>query len=136
MLIEIEPYSLSLPTGLESGQQLTGLLDDCNRVLRTLAPNAVLILEPETNNQLTYAQSRGRVTGETLFTLAAAKAELPCAYISRKTLRAKLDLPAKGKLADLVGRLVEQPMSPYWKGKRDLAALAALAGQEAIDVIG
>lgn len=135
-LIATELVSLSLPSGMESGQQLAYLLEDSKRALERLAPDRVLILDPESIGKLTYAQSRRRVTGETLLTLAAAQAELPCDYVSRKALRKELGLPARGKLTDLVRDVVSEPLKPHWKNERDLAALAALAGQEHADAQG
>ncbi len=121
---------LTLPSGLETGQQLVALTAECRRTLSSLEPTRVLILDPETTNRLTFAQSRGRVTGETLLSLAAAEMDIACEYISRKLLRSRLGLPAAGKLSGLVSHLIADPMTPHWTEKRDLAALAALAGQE------
>ena len=125
-VVPAEPKSLVLPSGLETGQKLVALFDDCRRALRALRPVRVLVLDPEANNQLTFAKSRGRVTGETLVSLAAAELDIPCNYISRKRVRARLGLPAGGRLSSLVDQVVDEVLAPNWTDKRDLAALAAL----------
>ena len=130
-LVATTPLCLSLPSGLETGHSLVALLDEAERTLRSVAPDAVLILEPEATNRLTFTQSRRRVTGETLLSLAAARLDLPCDYMSRPKLRALLKLPKKGALADLASEVIGSPLSPHWKNKRDLAALTALAGDHA-----
>jgi len=132
-IVPTEPPSLRLPSGLESGQQLAALLDDCERVLRKLKPARVVVLDPETNNQLTFAKSRGRVTGEVIMSIAAAQLDIHCSYMSRKALRSQLGLPASGKLSSHAALVVAVPLSPNWRDKRDLASLAALAGQEITD---
>jgi hypothetical protein len=129
-LVPTVPHSLTLPSGMESGEQLSAMLDECVRVLRDLAPCRVLTLDPEPNNKLKFAQVRGRVTGETLLALAAARANIPCDRIGRARLRSRLNLSRSGNLSSLAGEVISEPLSPHWKGQRDLAALAALAGQD------
>ena len=124
-----DPYCLSLPPGLESGEQLIGLLDECHRVLRDLSPEKVVVLDPEPNAKFQFSSVRERLTGETLLLLAAAQADIPCERLSRASVRSNLDLGRAGKLASLVEEVVDSPLSPHWKNKRDLAALAALAVQ-------
>jgi len=128
--VESSPDSLTLPSGLESGHQLAAMLDDAERTLRSLQPTFVLILDPEPSNRLTFSQSRRRVVGETLLSLAAARLAIPCEYLGRATLRARLGLAKSGKLIDLVGSIVPDGFSRNWRGKRDLAALAALAAAQ------
>lgn len=120
------PYSVNVPVGLERGEQLVALLEECRRVLRELGPDAVAVLDPEPVNRLTFAQTRERVMGEVLLAVAAAQLDIPCSYMSRRTLRSLLDLPARGRLSD-AGASVLAPISPHWTNQRDLAALAALA---------
>lgn len=131
-----DPIKLELPTGLEAGKQLSALAEDTERVLLALGINNVVILDPEPNNRLTFAQSRRRVTGETLVALAAARLDCSCDHLSRRRLRSLLDLPAGGDLSTLSATLIDSPLAPHWKKKRDLAALAALAGEREIHAAG
>lgn len=131
--IGAEPLSLSLPMGLESGQRLSALLDDSMRTLRALDCERIVILAPESNNRLTYAQSRRRVVGETLLCLAAAQVGMPCEYVTRSSVRSILDLPRKGALGSHTADAIPTALAPHWAGKRDLAALAALAEQRRSD---
>lgn len=129
------PYRLSMPSGMESGQKLIGLLDECERVLRDLAPDRIVVLDPEPTARMTFSKSRPRVTAETLLALAAARADLPFGKVSRAAVRSRLGLPKSGGLPTLVPATVER-LDPHWKGKRDLAALAALAGSESLHAEG
>jgi hypothetical protein len=45
-IVPTEPPSLRLPSGLESGQQLAALLDDCEPVLCKLKPARVVLHRP------------------------------------------------------------------------------------------
>ena len=117
-----------MPTGVETGQQLVEFRDQCRRVLNRVKPDHVLILDPEPTGQLSYKQSRGRVTGETLLALAAAEAEIPCDRMSRATVRSRVGLDRSGRLSDRVAEVLPTPPCTHWKGKRDLAALVARAG--------
>lgn len=124
------PYALTLPSGLESGEKLQALLEECERTLRDLKPDRVVVLDPEATAQIKFGQARARATGETLLALAAHRMSVPFEKLSRAGLRSRLGLGRKGKLSSLVGQVVSEPLSPYWKDKRDLAALAALAGTD------
>lgn len=127
-VVDTSPFRLALPSGMESGQKLAALLDECERALRDLAPDGIVVLDPEVTAKIPFSQARARVTAETLLALAAAKVDLPYEKLSRAGLRSRLELPRSGKLTALVPQKVPQPLAPHWTGKRDLAALAALAG--------
>lgn len=129
-LRDSDPHRLVAGEGLERGQQLVALLDDCTRVLEELKPEAVSVLDPEGNGKFTFRQSRDRITGEVLLSLAAARLSIPCSYVSRASVKSRLSLGSAGSLASHAPKVFRQPLSPYWKGKRDLAAMAALAAQE------
>lgn len=126
-LVATEPCSLSMPSGLESGEKLLEMLAECGRVLRDTSAERVVILDPEPMAKIAFAAARARMTVETLLSLAAAENGIPCEKVSRARVRSALGLARSGKLADRVGEVVEQPLAPHWKAKRDLAALAALA---------
>lgn len=132
-ILDSKPYQLDVPLGLERGQQLVGLRDECIRVLEILYPATVTILDPETVYKTSYKNARSRATGEILLSLVAAQLEIPCSFVTRQKLRSKLGLGSAGKLVDLVAARVPTPLTPHWTDKRDLAALAALMGQEDFD---
>lgn len=127
VVVDTLPQSLTLPSGLESGRQLEAMLESAKRAMRDLQPDRVAVLDPEQRNQLNFAQSRRRVVGETLLALACASLDIPCDYLARATLRARLQLPRSGPLVGLVETVIPTGLARNWGGKRDLAALAALA---------
>jgi len=135
-LVDSSPYRLEARDGLERGQQLVALLDDCKRVLVDLAPASVVVLEPEATGTFTFRQSRDRVTTEVLLCLAAAEADIPCSYVSRPTVKSRLGLGSAGKLVEKVSAVLPVPFNPHWKGKRDLAALVAMAEWKDADAAG
>lgn len=135
-LLDTSPFKLEAGAGLERGQQLVALLQDCARVLNELKPDAVVVLDPEGNGRFTFRQSRDRVTGEVLLSLAAAQLDIPCRYMSRATVKSRLELGASGKLSRLVSKVLPDALTPHWKDKRDLAAIVALAEQGCSDAAG
>lgn len=135
-LVPTDPCSLSMPSGLESGDQLVEMLAGSARVLRDAGAERVVILDPETNAQMSFKTARSRVTGETLLALAAAQSNIPCERASRAQVRSVLGLSRSGRLSSLVQTVVVTPLSPYWRDKRDLAALAALSVTGAVDAEG
>lgn len=132
-VLDLSPYSVSLASGLEASESLIAFVEESERVLRDLAPDRVLLLDPETNAKFAFSAVRVRVTGETLFAFAAAKAGVACERLTRPTVRTRLSLPRSGSLESHVGTCVPSPLAPHWKKKRDLAALAALAAQKPAD---
>jgi hypothetical protein len=48
--------------------------------------------------------------------------------LARPTVRSRLKLPKDGKLSAHVGTRIPKPVGRYWSAGRDVAALAALAG--------
>ncbi|MGH9197738.1 MAG: hypothetical protein ACRD1T_18595 [Acidimicrobiia bacterium] len=135
-IVDSTPYRLDVPAGLERGQQLVALLEDCARVLQTLSPRTVAILDPELIGTASFKRARDRAKGEVLLSLAAAQLGIACSFVSRQGLRSKLGLGRSGKLVDLVATRIPRTLNPHWKGKRDLAALAALVGQEDFNAAG
>lgn len=109
------------------GTQVSTALDEAGRIIVTNGITAAVILEPETGQfQPSYSASVLRISLETAVVMAAHRAGVPVVRRSRKWVRTKLDLPNRGKLSELARDVVEAH-PPHWTGKRDLAALAALA---------
>ncbi|MDM7884738.1 hypothetical protein QUG92_06425 [Curtobacterium sp. RHCKG23] len=107
--------------------QIRTALDEAERLISTNGITVVTILEPETGRfQPSYFQSVVRISLESAVVLAADRAGIPSVRRSRKWVRSALGLPKIGALSGHAGDIVDAH-PPHWKGKRDLAALAALA---------
>lgn len=63
--------------------------------------------------------------------LASVRAGIPIDVLSRQTVRTRLSLPKGGELAGYVPDRIAAPVGKYWSAGRDVAALAALAGEAA-----
>lgn len=66
---------------------------------------------------------------EMLLALGAAEAGADCDRLSRAAARSVLGLPRSGQLAKLVPEVTERVGKHWGPGKRDLAALAAVAAE-------
>ncbi len=117
----------------DSGEQLVNVLGELRRVLSELQPDQVVLLNPEQSPRAkrTHSAFVPRVTLETLVRLAAEQADHPLEMLSRPTLRSRLDLPQKGNLASHVPSVLPRKIGKNWSEERQLAALAALAGEVA-----
>jgi len=127
-IYRIQPANLS-----EASAELEATLDEIGRALTQLRPDSIVLLLPEQSPQHkhAYSQIAPRVTMETLLRLAAVRAAVPIELMSRPTLRSRLELPAKGDLASHTALRITEPVGPYWNAGRNVAALAALAGEAA-----
>lgn len=116
----------------EASEELQGTLDEIIRAYARLRPSLVVLLLPEQSNRFkhTHGQIAPRVALETLIRLAAVQAEIPIDVISRRTVRSRLGLPTSGDLASHIAKRFPTPSAPYWNAGRNVAALAALAGEE------
>lgn len=121
---------LDVPALGEASARLVETLDDLGRLLADVCPDRVALLLPEHSPQhkKTHAEIAPRVALETLVRLAGVRADVPVEVLARRTVRSRLNLPSKGTLSEHVGRCVHEPVGRYWNDKRDVAALAALAG--------
>jgi hypothetical protein len=63
--------------------------------------------------------------------LAAARQRIDVEVLPRPTLRKRLQLPSAGKLATHVPLGIPRKVGKNWSEERQLAALAALAGEKA-----
>lgn len=107
--------------------QIRTAVDEADRIIASNGITGVVILEPETGRfQPSYFQSVLRISLETAVVLAAERASIPAVRRSRKWVRAVLDLPKAGALSGHAADVLDAH-PPHWTGKRDLAALAALA---------
>ena len=127
-LLDVDPTDVRLPTGLETGKQLLAARDDMVRIFRGHDVDRVRLLGAEATYKASYTSFVPRLTMETIVALAAAEADIDFVRLPRPKVRSILGLPKTGALETHVGKVCDsQP--PHWSPKkRDLAALAALAG--------
>jgi hypothetical protein len=114
----------------EASQELEATLAETGRTFAQLKPDLVVLLMPEQSRfRRTYQEIAPRVTLETLVRLAAVRAEIPIEVLPRPTVRARLKISRKGDLASHVSERIPDPVGKHWTAGRDVAALAALAGE-------
>jgi hypothetical protein len=114
----------------EASEELESTLGELGRALAQIKPELVVLLMPEQSRfKRTYQEIAPRVALETLVRLAAVRAEIPVEVLPRPTVRARLKLPRKGDLASHVSDRLPESVGKHWTAGRDVAALAALAGE-------
>lgn len=123
---------VSAPALGESSDQLLAVRDEVARVLGEVGAEKVVLLKPESSKltKRTHSEYVPRITLETLVRIAAAEAGLSIELLSRPTLRSRLELPSEGKLVTHVSARIPEKVGSNWGEERQLAALAALAGEE------
>jgi hypothetical protein len=115
---------------LEASAELESTLDEIGRALAQTKPDLVVLLLPEQSprHKRTYNEIAPRVALETLVRLAAVRSATPIDLLPRATVRARLSIPRTGDLASHVSEKIAAPVGKYWSAGRDVASLAALAG--------
>lgn len=127
-VLEPDPAWVELHEGTEAGYAMTSFQSDCRHALTASSPDRVVILDMEqVGKGPTVTALRTRFTAEALLASCAVEQGIRCVRLARGTLRSRLSLPRKGKLASHVGLVFEIAVGPHWLNKRDLAALAARA---------
>lgn len=126
---DTDPSSLALCDGAAAGYALLAFHGECTRVLTRLAPNRIVILDPEPTASL-RAAARPRFSAETILAFAAEQAGINCERITRAAVRSRHQLGRKGALGAHAKSVIPEPVGTHWIGKRDLAALAALAARK------
>jgi hypothetical protein len=118
---------------LEASAELESMLDEIGRALAQTKPDLVVLLLPEQSprHKRTYQEIAPRAALETLVRLASVRAGIPIDVLPRATVRARLSLPRTGELSSHVSEKISAPVGKYWSAGRDVAALAALAGEAA-----
>lgn len=116
----------------EASAELEATLDELGRTLSELHPDHVVVLMPEQSRfKKTYTEIAPRVALETLLRIAAVRAGISVDVMPRPTVRARLKLPRTGELASHVSAVFDKPTGKHWTAGRDVAALAARAGEVA-----
>ncbi len=115
----------------EASEELRSTLEEIGRALAQIRPTLVVLLLPEPSKRFkyTHGQIAPRVALETLVRLAAVHADISIDVMARRQVRSRLGLPFSGDLASHVAERFPTPRAPYWNAGRDVAALAALAGE-------
>lgn len=126
-VVDAQPYSLGAPQGLAGGVALVAFKDDFRKILATYEVRRLRVLDPEATHRGSYVSFARRYTLEAIIVLAGAEQGIDSDRISRASVRSILSLPRQRSLQAHASGLIE-PTGPYWSGKRDAAALAALAG--------
>jgi hypothetical protein len=100
-------------------------------VFAEVVAEKVLLLRPESGRMTkrTHSEYVPRIALETLVRLAAAETGRPIELLARPTLRSRLKLPNEGKLVTHASLRIPQKVGINWSEERQLAALAALAGE-------
>lgn len=130
VILDVAPYIFAEPSGLAACDRLPALRDRAEKTVKSLGVERVRILDPEVTYKAAAVSLLDRIALETVFALGAADAGVDCERLPRPTLRSLLALPKKGALIDLVTGVTPRT-GPHWSpGKRDLAALAAIAAEE------
>jgi hypothetical protein len=129
-LVDVMPFQVKLPSALESGEALIAARDDIRRVLRSAAVGRVVLLSAgnDGRHKLGYHAAVPRITMETVVAFAAAEEGMDFVRVSRPTAKSWLGLPSEGGIEAYVDDVIKTPQAPHWKKKRDLAAMAAVAG--------
>ena len=128
-LVASDPHRFDLAGGLPHGAALLAGQDDLAAVLTRLGVDRVVLAEGETNASMTYPAARERFTAELVLEFAAAKAGVELVRITRARVRSAHGFPRNGSVSSHASTVIDEPLSPHWTNKRDVAALAALASE-------
>jgi hypothetical protein len=130
-VVETAVYRIDVGAIHEASAELQSTMDEIGRALAQIRPSLVVLLLPEPSKRFKYTHSQiaPRITLETLIRLATVHADIPIDVMTRKTVRSRLGLDFSGDLASHVAERFPASAPPYWSAGRDVAALAAFAGE-------
>lgn len=123
------PEKLSTAGILEESARLVAMQGELQRVLAEVQPEEVRILRPEQTYKDSYTRIAPRVALETVVRVACVGAQIPVEVLKPASARARLGLPRSGALKSHVPKVCDQ-VGKYWSAGRNLAAVAALAGDQ------
>jgi hypothetical protein len=127
-VLDSAPYSVAPGDMLGSTAGLVKFEEDIVRQLGVWGAVRLVVLEPESTYSGSYKNFVDRIGTETLFLTSAYRAGVASYRLSRQKVRSILNLGREGTFEVLAAGRVT-PVGPYWRKKRDCAALAALAGE-------
>lgn len=131
-LEHVDPPLLEVVQGNEGGLALIALRLECEHALARIAPDLVVILDPEANAKLTWKTTMQRVSAESVLVCAATAAGISVERVTRPSVRSACSFGRSGSLAVHAKEHYPDSVGPYWAGKRDLAALAAVSRHEGV----
>lgn len=123
------PEKLTTAGILEENARLGAMRSEFQRVLTEVQPQEVRILRPEQTYKDSYTRIAPRVALETVVRIACVEAQIPVEVLKPASARARLGLPRSGALKSHVPKICDQ-VGKYWSAGRNLAAVAALAGDQ------
>jgi hypothetical protein len=115
---------IEAPNLAESSEELKSVLDELSRVINEVSADKVVLLKPEGGRtpKGTHAAFVPRIALETLVRLAAVETGTEIEVLARPTVRSRLELPTKGKLAEHVPLRIPAKVGKHWSKERQLAA--------------
>lgn len=121
-VVAADPQRLEVAAVHEQAARLKGFMDDFGRVLAEIEPDAVHIIQPETNYEASYSALAPKAALETLIRLACLNAGVNVEIVHRASVRSTL---GGGNLDELIASTIE-PVGKYWNAGRKYAAAAAM----------
>jgi hypothetical protein len=121
-VVAANPQRLEVAAVHEQTARLKEFMHDFGRVLAEIEPDAVHIIQPETNYEATYSALAPKAALETLIRLACLDADVKVELIHRAAVRSAL---GGGKLDELIEAKIE-PVGKYWNVGRKYAAAVAM----------
>jgi hypothetical protein len=125
-IVAIDTEYLEYPDIYDGIERFKRFYDDTSRLITTYNIEIVCVLDPETNYDGSFTQLRPRIEAETAILYAANEEGIVGIRFTRAKVRSLTGVGSRGKLAELVGDVI-QPVGRNW-ANRGVAALAAIAG--------
>jgi hypothetical protein len=129
-IVEAEPFKLEVPPGVAFSDGLVALSGHVEFLVSDRDVSRITVVAAENSYSDTYVALAPRIGIETAILIAGARAGIAVERMPRPEVRSRLGLPKSGKLSDLCGQ-VTQASGKFWRNKRDIAALGAIAGRSA-----
>lgn len=120
-----DPPSLSLGSGAEAGLALVDFKSEVTHVLTRLAPDLIVILDPDPSGTIAWKGILPRLSAEVMLILAARDVGIEIERATRAGARSKLGIHRSGSLQARAKEKFPEKVGVHWTGKRDIAALAA-----------
>jgi hypothetical protein len=102
-ILDLQPYSITLPSGIEEARRLTEFQQEVTRLLESLSISKVYVLEPESQYNASYKAFVPRISLETLILASAYNRRGQ--RLSRSKCRSLLGIPKSGSLAEHVSEI-------------------------------
>lgn len=110
--------SLVLGAGDEGGYSLCAFQSELDHALASIAPDSVVLLEPEPTGSLKWRSTVERVFGETVLVGAASARGIPVERASRASVRGSMKLGRAGSLSSHAEAAYPDKVGAHWADKR------------------